>query len=105
MIDHVVARQHGGLTVDANLALACPSCNLHKGPNIAGVDPQAGELTPLFHPRRDCWSEHFRWDGAVVVPTSAIGRTTLVVLAMNDARQIAARRAMLASGWLLRSDP
>ena len=103
-IDHVIARQHGGLTIEANLALACPSCNLHKGPNIAGLDPQSGSLTPIFHPRRDRWTDHFRWDGVVIAPVSAIGRTTLVVLAMNDARQIAVRRAMLASGWLLRSD-
>jgi hypothetical protein len=29
---------------------------------------------------------------------------TVAVLAMNDPRQIAVRKEMLASGWLLRSD-
>ena len=52
-IDHIIARQHGGLTVEENLAVACPSCNVHKGPNIAGLDPGTGELVRLFHPRRD----------------------------------------------------
>ena len=31
LIDHVIARQHGGPTVPGNLALACGRCNLHKG--------------------------------------------------------------------------
>jgi hypothetical protein len=103
-IDHIIARQHGGATIDSNLALACPSCNLHKGPNIAGIDPETGAMGRIFHPRLDRWIEHFRWDGVLIVPISAIGRTTLIVLAMNDPRQIAARRVMLASGWLLRTD-
>jgi hypothetical protein len=29
-IDHIIAQQHGGETVAANLALACYACNLHK---------------------------------------------------------------------------
>jgi hypothetical protein len=58
----------------------------------------------IFHPRQDRWIENFRWDGILIVPISAIGRATLIVLAMNDPRQIAVRRAMLASGWLLRTD-
>ena len=95
-IDHIIARQHGGLTVEGNLALACPCCNLHKGPNVAGIDPHSGKLTPIFHPRQSLWSEHFCWDGVAVVPVSAIGRTTIMVLAMNDPRQIAVRRSVYA---------
>ena len=33
-IDHIMAQQHGGETIAANLALACYACNLHKGPNL-----------------------------------------------------------------------
>jgi hypothetical protein len=103
-IDHIIARQHGGTTIESNLALACPCCNLHKGPNIAGIDPESGNLSRLFHPRQNRWTDHFRWDRVVIDPITAIGRTTIAVLAMNDPRQIAARRAMSSSGWLLRSD-
>ena len=53
VVDHVIARQHGGATTEANLALCCGRCNLHKGPNIAGLDPVTGQLTRLFHPRED----------------------------------------------------
>lgn len=33
-IDHVVARKHGGSTIDDNLALACFYCNSYKGSNV-----------------------------------------------------------------------
>ena len=50
-VDHIIAEKHDGPTVTDNLALSCYNCNTHKGPNIAGRDPQTGQLTPLFHPR------------------------------------------------------
>ncbi|MBI1901798.1 MAG: HNH endonuclease [Planctomycetia bacterium] len=37
-VDHIIARKHGGPTVAANLAVACLHCNLHKGPNLSGID-------------------------------------------------------------------
>jgi 5-methylcytosine-specific restriction endonuclease McrA len=49
-VDHVIARQHRGPTIESNLALACGFCNRHKGPNIAGIDPQTKQMTRLFHP-------------------------------------------------------
>jgi hypothetical protein len=82
-IEHIVARQHGGPTKEENLALACGFRNFHKGPNIAGLDPESGELVPLFHPRRDRWSEHFAWEGTMVIGRTAIGRATVQLLAMN----------------------
>lgn len=30
-IDNIIARKHGGLTEEANLALSCFYCNSHKG--------------------------------------------------------------------------
>ena len=66
-VDHVVARKHHGTDDLENLALACFACNNHKGANIAGIDPTTGELTRLFHPRRDRWEEHFEWDDAVLL--------------------------------------
>jgi hypothetical protein len=54
-----MAEKHGSSTGESNLAWACFSCNLHKGPNIAGIDPATGKLTWLFHPRQDAWEQHF----------------------------------------------
>jgi hypothetical protein len=56
---NVVAKQHGGLDGTDNLALACHRCNLHKGPNLTGIDSVAREIVALFHPRRDRWADHF----------------------------------------------
>jgi hypothetical protein len=80
----VIAKQHGGRDVSENLAFACIHCNRYKGPNVAGIDPETGRLTPLFHPRIDAWSEHFVLHGAEIVPLTPVGRVTVSVLFMND---------------------
>jgi hypothetical protein len=82
------------------LALACLHCNLHKGPNIAGLDPATGQLTPLFHPRTEQWLDHFEWRGPVLVGRTAIGRTTIATLALNMPEFVATRAALLDEGVL-----
>ena len=97
-LDHVIAQQHGGRTAYENLALSCPHENFHKGPNIAGLDPETGQLTRLFNPRRQRWSTHFKWDGPVVVGKTAVGRTTVRVLKMNHPDRVELRRLLIAAG-------
>ena len=83
-VEHITPRQHRGKDTTENLALACHHCNLHKGTNLSGIDPQTGELTRLFHPRLDDWNEHFTQHGGEVTGKSAIGRTTVILLRMNE---------------------
>jgi hypothetical protein len=97
-IDHVIARQHGGSTDADNLALICPHCNLHKGPNLAGIDPVTGQIIRLFHPRHDSWADHFAWQGHELVGRTPIGRATVAVLALNDPVYRAVRAALMAEG-------
>ena len=97
-IDHIIARQHGGLTAADNLALCCPSCNRFKGPNIAGIDPTTGEMAGLFNPRRDPWNEHFEWHGPKLLGLTPIGRATVAVLNMNHSRYVTVRKALIAEG-------
>lgn len=97
-IDHVIARKHHGTDDPENLALACFACNNHKGANIAGIDTTTGELTRLFHPRRDRWEDHFEWDEAVLVGRTPIGRTTVDVLAVNLGYRIQLRKALRDEG-------
>jgi hypothetical protein len=97
-VDHIIAEKHGGPTESANLAWACFSCNSHKGPNIAGLDPLTGNLTRLFHPRSDIWNEHFAFEGAWLRGITDVARTTIAVLNMNDADSIAVRQALTEEG-------
>jgi len=99
-LDHIIARQHGGLTESSNLAISCLHCNGHKGPNIAGIDPKSGKLTPLYNPRRHKWSRHFRFAGPTIIGRTAIGRATVAVLALNHPDFISVRVALIAeSHW------
>lgn len=83
-IDHIIATTHGGKTSSGNLALSCFPCNRFKGPNLTGLDPRTGQLAKLFHPRRHAWQRHFIWDGPRLVGLTAIGRTTIRVLHINE---------------------
>jgi hypothetical protein len=97
-IDHIIALKHRGPTRPSNLCLACFACNNHKGPNIAGIDPRTGKLTPLFNPRRHKWGRHFRWDGPVLVGLTPIGRTTIAVLEINLAYRVDLRQGLINEG-------
>jgi hypothetical protein len=99
-IDHIISQQHGGPTELFNLALACLHCNSHKGPNIAGLDPRTRRLTRLFNPRRHKWERHFRWDGPLLRGRTAIGRTTVLVLAINGPYLVELREELLQEGLL-----
>jgi hypothetical protein len=100
-IEHVIARQHAGTDSADNLALSCHRCNLRKGPNIAGKDPESGQIVPLFHPRRDLWKQHFHLDGCRILSPTPTGRATIAVLALNDARHLALRAELINRGELL----
>jgi hypothetical protein len=83
-IEHIIAVQHRGGDDLSNLALSCHHCNAHKGPNLTGIDPDTGQIVPLFNPRRDVWAEHFRRAGAIIEGLTPPGRATVYVLAMNE---------------------
>ena len=93
-VEHIIAIQHGGGDGENNLALACSHCNLHKGPNLTGIDPVSGLIEPIFHPRRQVWSEHFEFDQSTIVGKTACGRTTVRVLAINTQVRIDLREEL-----------
>jgi hypothetical protein len=90
-IEHIIAKQHLGSDDSSNLALACERCNAYKGPNIAAIDPETGNLVSLFHPRRDRWHSHFAFRGALIVGLSDIGRATVRLLNMNAYHRVVLR--------------
>ena len=97
-VEHIIARQHGGADEFENLCWSCHGCNLSKGPNLAGLDPETGRLVPLFHPRRQHWHRHFRWEGPVLVGRTRVGRVTIAVLDINRPQRIELRRRLIAAG-------
>jgi hypothetical protein len=95
-LDHVVARQHGGSDDPDNLAWSCQQCNLVKGTNLSGVDPDTGAVVTLFHSRRHFWDEHFRVrEDRIAAGVTPCGRATVWLLEMNSAEQRVELRAVL----------
>jgi hypothetical protein len=97
-VDHIYAEKHGGETVEGNLCLSCWICNRHKGSDLTSLDPETGEITPLFHPRKDNWNDHFRLLGAVIEPLTPQGRVTVSLLHLNKRERIDERRILIAIG-------
>lgn len=93
-VDHIIALQHGGTDDPANLALSCYHCNLHKGANLTGIDPETDAIVPLFHPRREVWETHFVLQETLMIGLTPTGRATVRVLNMNAADRVQVRREL-----------
>ena len=92
--DHIIAAKHGGETTAENLALACFDCNRFKGSDIASIDPDSGELAPLFNPRTQGWDEHFSIHNGLINPLTAVGRVTESVLKLNLQSRVEVRKIL-----------
>jgi len=99
-IDHIIARKHSGPTVASNLCLSCLYCNSFKGSDMSSRDPKTRKLTPLFNPRRNKWAKHFRWQGAVLIGRTPVGRVTVALLRINDPFRVELREGLIAEGVL-----
>ena len=97
-VEHIVPRQHRGADAADNLALACPECNLHKGTNLTGIDPDTNQVAPLFHPRRDKWEDHFALVDGGIAGKTLTGRTTAWLLTMNAGDNLRIRQRLIRLG-------
>jgi hypothetical protein len=97
-VEHILPRVRGGRTTLDNLALACRSCNGHKGTAVEARDPATEQPVRLYDPRAGTWAAHFRLDlpTATIEGLDACGRATVRRLAMNSSRAVRARRLWLA---------
>jgi hypothetical protein len=99
-VEHIIPIVQQGADVEHNWALACRACNVRKGVYLQYCDPVTQVVVPLYHPRRDSWSTHFR----VVLNTGAIegltatGRATVALLKMNSRSQQIARQYWIRLG-------
>ena len=98
-IDHIIAVAHGGPDEDDNLCVACDPCNAFMGTNVAAFDPQTGNPTALYHPRKQTWDDHFHLnDDAMLEGITPEGRTTVFVLRMNDPKRVTQRLGEFITG-------
>lgn len=99
-IEHIVPESQGGLTIEANLWLACTLCNDHKGDRMESADPLTNAVVPLFDPRAQRWNEHFTWtpEGDRITGLTPTGRATVVALKLNRSVLVDARRVWVAAG-------
>lgn len=94
-IDHIIPIKHGGKNNPDNLALSCLSCNRHKGSDFATIDPNTGEIIPLFNPRRQVWTEHFFLREGIIEGLTQIGQGTARLLQFNTAKRILQRQLLI----------
>ncbi len=92
-VEHIIPVTCGGTTTEGNLALACPSCNLHKSDRSHVLDSDTQEMAALFHPRRQRWSDEFVWEDRRMVGITATGRATIQALDLNHPRRLRVREA------------
>jgi hypothetical protein len=97
-VDHFVSRKHGGPSILENLAFACVLCNRYKGSDLASLDSQTGELSRLFDPRNDRWTDHFHLQDAIIEPVSTVGRVTIRLLRLNATERTAERQLLQELG-------
>jgi len=92
-VEHILPGSLGGPTTAENLAWCCPSCNLKKAVRIEVLDSQSGQMVPLFHPRKDRWSDHFQVNEFRLIGLTAIGRARAEALGFNDPRRVLIRQS------------
>lgn len=96
-LDHIYPHSLGGASDEGNLALSCSFCNSAKGDRTCAIDPETSADIALFHPRRQSWSEHFRWssDFLDIIALTPTGRATLAALGLNRAELRNLRRVLV----------
>jgi len=59
---------------------------------------KADSLCPYFIHAETFWTEHFTWQGTVVVGRTATGRATMQLLSMNDWQRVEVRDNLQSLG-------
>jgi hypothetical protein len=100
-IEHIRPRCRGGSNEEDNLCLSCGQCNRRKASRVAARDPVTGRRVALFHPRKQTWSDHFRWSqsGLQIVGITACGRATVAALSLNSPLWLTVRGNWITAGW------
>ena len=101
--EHIIPRKKAPhLILDpGNLVWACLRCNSTKGEYVTAIDPDSQKEVPLFHPKQQQWSSHFRGtsDGKIH-GRDAVGRGTTDRLEFNAEVSVIRHRSLgYENGW------
>ena len=98
--DHIMPISKGGLTTLENLAYSCGGCNPKKSNKTGVIDSSTGQEVFLFHPRKDNWNDHFKWDDEALRITGITlkGELTIQTLDMNREGLINLRQLLKNAG-------
>lgn len=99
-VEHIIPLSRQGSNKEANLALACRSCNLRKGNRVNGTLSSSGLEIRFFHPRKDEWSDHFQVnvESGEISGRTPVGTVTIECFEINSPAQMAARRLWIRLG-------
>ncbi len=99
-VEHIIPEAMGGQTIESNLWLCCPKCNGFKSDKTSTEDPDTKQVVPLFNPRQQIWSDHFKWsdDGALIIGKTPVGRVTVLALQLNRPHLVASRLVWIGVG-------
>lgn len=88
------------MTILENLAYSCGGCNPKKSAKITVTYPKTGKQIPLFHPRKENWNDHFKWDEEAlqIIGTTLKGELTIKTLDMNREGLINLRQLLKNAG-------
>ena len=100
LVDHIIPLAANGDSTIANLCLCCYRCNEFKHDAVTNIDPLTGNVSALYHPRVQAWSDHFAWseDSLYIVGQTAAGRATIVLLRLNNEWLVRARQLWMLAG-------
>ena len=100
-LEHIVPKSKGGQSEISNLWLSCRLCNEAKGTQTEAVDPRSNEIVPLFNPREQTWTDHFRWheNATMIIGQSQTGRATVEALILNSDLRVRARAIWAEAGY------
>ncbi len=100
-MEHILPRTLGGSDDRSNLAASCYRCNEFKGAKTDAINPETGQLAPLFNPRTQTWADQFAWvnAGTHMIGVMPTGRATVIALRLNNENVVEARAIWIEFGW------
>ena len=100
-LDHIEPKSKGGTDEAENLCTCCVDCNQIKSNRTEFVDPITLKICSIFHPNKQEWEQHFKWNaaGTHMIGVTAIGRATIDALKLNRPQLVHARGFWVAAGW------